>query len=316
MLSCKMTTRLIIDGNNFLFRAYYTDYSKLEGIEKDKTVLRQFFKMLKTVVERFHPTDIFFTWDKKSNPDAHNFRNDLTNYKANRTKSDKTDSILALHTPIQEILDAMGIVTIFPYNLEADDVVRFIVNNNQSEDAKNIVISSDHDLLQLVSANTDVVLASKNIIVNIENFTMNVNVPQHLFILYKAIMGDKSDNIMGLPQYGPVRSEALAVLLHNKGVYTEADDQEKLLTSAQWKIIETNLKIVSLDYAANMYPVEITNYEEQLKIARSFDADRLMSIFEKYELHQCIRTFGDYSKLFYKKTEEDNDLDLLFRIKL
>jgi DNA polymerase-1 len=311
-----MTTRLIIDGNNFLFRAYYTDYSKTEGLDKDKAVLRQFFKMLKTAVERFQPTDVYFTWDKKLNPDAHNFRNDLTAYKANRTKSEKTDSIIALHTPIQEMLDAMGVTTIFPYNLEADDVIRFIVKNNQGVGAKNIVISSDHDLLQLVSANTEVVLASKNLIVNVQNFAMNVNVPQHLFILYKAIMGDKSDNIMGLPQHGPVRSEELATLLHSKEVYCEADDKEKLLTPAQWKIIETNLKLVSLEYAANMYPDELTNYEEQLKQPRAFDADKLMSLFEKYDLHQCIRTFGDYSKLFFKKKDEECDLDLLFRIKL
>ena len=160
-----MTTRLIIDGNNFLFRAFYTEYSKSIGMDKGKAVLRQFFKMLKTVVERFQPTDIYFTWDKKLNHHGHNFRNDLTNYKGNRTKSEKTDQILALHAPIQEILDAMGIVTIFPYNLEADDVIRFIVKNNNNADAKNIVISSDQDLLQLVSSNTDIVLASKNLIV-------------------------------------------------------------------------------------------------------------------------------------------------------
>ena len=285
-------------------------------MDKGKAVLRQFFKMLKTVVERFQPTDIYFTWDKKLNHHGHNFRNDLTNYKGNRTKSEKTDQILALHAPIQEILDAMGIVTIFPYNLEADDVIRFIVKNNNNADAKNIVISSDQDLLQLVSSNTDIVLASKNLIVNAQNFAMNVTVPQHLFILYKSIMGDSSDNIAGLPQHGPVRSKDLAMHLYAKNVFCEADDTEKLLTAAQWQIIETNMKLVSLEYAANMYPDELDNYTEQLKLARSFDADRLMALFEQYELHNCIRTFGEYSKLFYKKTEEDSDLDLLFRIKL
>lgn len=299
--------RLILDGNNFLFRAFYTDYNKAIGREKDESVIRHFMKMLKGVVERFQPEETFFTWDKKLNEDSHNFRNDLTDYKGQRQLTSEVEQVLALHQFIQEILDAMGIKTIYPYNLEADDVIYFL---SKLEDGKNVIVSQDKDLLQLVSSNTDLLLASKNLLVNVQNFQMNANVEQEKFIFYKCILGDTSDNIRGLDKFGPVKSKKLAEDLYEKGVFCSTDDTDGYLTPEQWNIIERNMKLMDLSYAANFYPEETAKYEEQMKIERSFDADTLRYLFQRYNLVACIRNFGDYNRLFNKNKLTTDELDL------
>jgi DNA polymerase-1 len=298
--------RLILDGNNFLFRAFYTDYNKAIGREKDESVIRHFMKMLKGVVERFQPEETFFTWDKKLNEDSHNFRNDLTDYKGQRQLTSEVEQVLSLHQFIQEILDAMGIKTIYPYNLEADDVIYFL---SKLEDGRNVIVSQDKDLLQLVSPNTDLLLASKNLLVNVQNFQMNANVEQEKFILYKCILGDTSDNIRGLDKFGPVKSKKLAEDLYEKGVFCSADDTDGYLTDDQWNIIERNMKLMDLSYAASVYPEETTKYEEQMKIERLFDADTLRYLFQRYNLVACIRNFGDYNRLFNKNKLTTDDLD-------
>lgn len=299
--------RLIIDGNNFLFRAFYTDYNKAVGKEKDESVIRHFMKMLKGVVERFQPEETYFTWDKKLNEDSHNFRNDLTDYKGQRQFTPEIEQVLALHRPIQQILDSMGIKTIYPYNLEADDVIYFL---SKLEDGQNVIVSQDKDLLQLVSPNTDLLLASKNLLVNVQNFQMNANIEQDKFILYKCILGDTSDNIRGLDKFGPVKSKKLAEDLFEKDVFCFTDDIDGYLTVDQWDIIERNMKLMDLSYAANLYPEETTKYEEQMLIERTFDADTLRDLFQQYNLVACIRTFGDYNRLFNKNKLTTDELDL------
>jgi hypothetical protein len=70
------------------------------------------------------------------------------------------------------------------------------------------------------------------------------------------------------------------------------------------------MKLMDLSYAANLYPEETTKYEEQMLIERTFDADTLRDLFQQYNLVACIRTFGDYNRLFNKNKLTTDELDL------
>lgn len=298
---------LIIDGNNFLFRAYYADiYNKSTGIEKDQSVMRQFFKMLKNLGERFHPEETYFSWDNKLNPDGYNFRNDLADYKGQRETNETVEQILALHLPIQEILDAMGVQTVYPWNLEADDVICWL----SKLPGRNLIVSSDKDLLQLINNDVDVLLATKNLLVNVQNFQMNANIERSKFVLYKCILGDTSDNIQGLKGFGPVKAKKLAETLSEKEVFCMDDDKDEFLTTEQWTTIETNYKLVDLNYVPATYPEEIQKYEEQLKAKKVFDMPKLRNLFEQYNLLQFVRQINDFSRLFNKNRDQPIEINL------
>ena len=296
---------LIIDGNNFIFRAYYTmrPPKYIDGL--NTTPLHQFLYMLKNATARFSPLKVYLTWDKKINVGGYNFRKSLCAYKEQR---EETESILEIYNYthiLQDFLDAMGIVTIQPYNLEADDVVGYLARSQETK----MIISSDRDLLQLVNENTHVNLPSKDIIVTPENFEAIATVKHDQFILYKSIMGDISDNIKGLEKFGPVRAKKLVLANLGKSI------DEFNITEEQKTIIKNNIRVINIANGLIESPDEEQSYIEQLKnyAECKFDGDKLHRLFDKYQFMNYCRELGNWNRIF-NPTETESQDDVLFNI--
>lgn len=308
-----MTTydRLIIDGNNFLFRAFYTKRPDKYVNGVNTTPIHQFLYMLKSVVEKFHPQEIFITWDKKLNPDAKNFRKELVAYKEHRPENEKTIKIFEGLEHIQKFIDALGIKTIYPYNLEADDAIRFLA---LLDNKRTVIVSSDNDLLQLVSSSVDLYFPTKQMMVNLENFEDLIGIEKKKFILYKAILGDISDNIPGLEKHGPVRAKNLTESLFSDDVHTFFNNMQ-LLEESTSLIIYRNLQIIDLAYAEQMSPEDYEHFRSQLEenSTNTFQGNKLNELFEHYQFYVFKRSIGDWNSLFNKSDEEQ---DLLLRISL
>jgi len=285
---------LIIDGNNFLFRAFFTKRPDKMINGFNVIPIHQFLYMLKSVVDRFKPNEVFLTWDKKLQPTQPNFRKELCAYKEQREENYTIQQLFKTIPLIQEFVDALGIKTVYPSNLEGDDVISFLSKNSIGS---TIIISSDQDLLQLVSENVHVFLPSKNLIVNLDNFQETTGVAKNQFILYKCVLGDKSDNIFGLDGYGPVKAKVLSEKLSNND-FSDVSDDQKL-------IIENNIKIMDLNYAETTYPEEIDFYKKQLEAQPSFDSNKLRTLFSTYEFHTFSRKFGEWNDLFNKSSNFD-----------
>ncbi len=310
-MSMQQYKELIIDGNNFLFRAYYADIrNTVKGQEKTDSVIYHFIKMLKTLMERHKPEKVYFTWDKKLNyGKGQNFRNGLADYKGHREESDTKDQILAMQEPIQAILDSLGVITVYPWDLEADDVIYWL--SKQAE--RSLVISSDKDLLQLVDDKTDVLLATKNILVNVQNFAMNANVSHRYFILYKSILGDQSDNIKGIPRFGPVNTKKAVEYFEQNNIMCRADDKEPYFDSDKWDIIENNIKLIDLGHAFDSYPEEFAHYQQQLdESTAQFDAVRLKELFSEHHMKGYLAHFSEFVNLFDKNPLTVDEFDLNF----
>ena len=200
----------------------------------------------------------------------------------------------------------MGVQTVYPWNLEADDVICWL----SKLPGRNLIVSSDKDLLQLINNDVDVLLATKNLLVNVQNFQMNANIERSKFVLYKCILGDTSDNIQGLKGFGPVKAKKLAETLSEKEVFCMDDDKDEFLTTEQWTTIETNYKLVDLNYVPATYPEEIQKYEEQLKAKKVFDMPKLRNLFEQYNLLQFVRQINDFSRLFNKNRDQPIEINL------
>ena len=289
--------KLIIDGNNFLFRAFFVKRPDKYIESVNVTPIHQFLSMLKSLTNRFKPSEIVLTWDKKLNPTKKNFRKELVPYKEQRVETEKTNELFSTISYIQEFVNALGIKTIYPVNMEADDVIRYL---SLSSSENILIVSSDRDLLQLVKSNVSVYLPNKDFIVDENNFETIANVKKPLFLLYKSIMGDVSDNILGLEKFGPVRAKALAEKIYNEDINNFLKEG---LNEEQIQIISRNLSVMDLARTETVFPEEYSLYKEQdLNYAGKFEPDELKNLFKKYGFTNFLNSFGEWNSLFNKNS--------------
>lgn len=296
------TTRLIIDGNNVIFGAFYAKTSALSATPaeiNDHAVIHQFLLMLKHKVNMFKPDEIVLTWDERLNHGGPNFRKEAVAYKEQRVETDQTRAIFRIIEKLKPFIKSLGIKTILPYNLEADDVIAYVC---ALDDAYNVIVSSDKDLLQLVSVKVNVFSTSKKLLITPDNFEEIVGVAKDLYLLQKAIIGDTSDNIDGLKTYGPIKSKKLAIELTTKGW--------DILTEEQKQIIDRNLHIMDLSKG---YPLEKDKYEEQYNQEVDFDSNEFEALCKLFKFNNFCREIGGWVKLFNTK---NTTTDLLSRLSM
>ena len=249
-----------------------------------------FINMMNKIMKEEEPSYILVAFDK-----GKTFRHDQYDwYKAGRVEMPND---LKLQFPkAKEVLDAMGIKHFEIDNYEADDIIGTVAKIVDEEDEFiATIISSDKDLLQLISDEVEVKLLKtsgfirmtrdefKNTYGGIEPINM---------IDLKALMGDKSDNIPGVKGIG----EKTAVNLLSKyktldGVYQNIDDisgktKEKLLADKDNAYmsydIATIYREVPLDFTLN--ELEYTG----------FDKERFLGILHELEFFSLLRKMNVY----------------------
>ena len=194
---------ILVDGNNLLFRSYYaTSYSGVimknsKGFPTNG--LYGFINMINKIIEEEKPNYILVAFDK-----GKTFRHEkYSEYKAGRREMPEE---LKLQFPkAKEVLDAMGIKHFEIDNYEADDIIGTLAKTVDMED-KFIatIISSDKDLLQLISKEVEVKLLKTKGFIRFDEKTFKETygtTPIHMIDL-KALMGDASDHIQGVKGIG------------------------------------------------------------------------------------------------------------------
>lgn len=285
---------ILVDGNNLLFRSYYATAYQGVIMRNSKgfptNALYGFINMMNKIMKEEEPSYILVAFDK-----GKTFRHDQYDwYKAGRVEMPND---LKLQFPkAKEVLDAMGIKHFEIDNYEADDIIGTVAKIVDEEDEFiATIISSDKDLLQLISDEVEVKLLKtsgfirmtrdefKNTYGGIEPINM---------IDLKALMGDKSDNIPGVKGIG----EKTAVNLLSKyktldGVYQNIDDisgktKEKLLADKDNAYmsydIATIYREVPLDFTLN--ELEYTG----------FDKERFLGILHELEFFSLLRKMNVY----------------------
>ena len=217
---------ILIDGNNLLFRSYYaTAYNG--NLMKNSNgfptnALFGFVNMMNKIINEENPEYIMVAFDK-----GHNFRQDLyENYKDGRIE---TPSDLKRQFPeAKEICSLLGIKYIELDNYEADDIIgTFSKLVDDSSDYNATIISSDKDLLQLISPKVKVKLLKQKdyIMMDEKTFFDTYGLEPIKMIDIKSLMGDASDNIPGVKGIG--EKTALTLLQKYKsldGVYEHIDE--------------------------------------------------------------------------------------------
>ena len=203
---------VIIDGHSILNRAFYgiPDLSNAEGLHTN--AIYGFLNIMFKIIEEEKPSYLAVAFDVK----APTFRHEIyPEYKG--TRKGMPDELREQVPVMKEVLKAMGILIMEKEGLEADDILGTFAKKAQKEGLEVALVSGDRDLLQIADENIKIrIPKTKGGKTEVEDYyakdvieTMQVTPTQ--FIELKALMGDTSDNIPGVPKVGPKTATDLMV---------------------------------------------------------------------------------------------------------
>jgi len=203
---------LLIDGSSVLVRAYFATAYSGRILRSSRGVYTNavlgFLNMMFGAVDIYQPSHLFVAWDVSRNT----FRKTLyTAYKG--TRGELPDEMLAQFDTMQDVLSAFGIAQGWHADYEADDLLGTLAHLGAQDGHAVTILTGDRDALQLVQDNVTVAVMRKGV-KEITNYTPSVLYEEYgltakQMIDLKALMGDASDNIPGVPGIGEKTAKQL-----------------------------------------------------------------------------------------------------------
>ncbi len=283
-----MKRAILIDGNNLLFRSYYATAYSGNMMQNSKgfptNALFGFVNMINKILNEENPEYIVVAFDK-----GKNFRHELyVSYKDGRIETPK--ELLAQFPIAKDILKYLGIKYVEADNYEADDIIgTFAKMADEDKLYDATIISSDKDLLQLISNDVNVKLLKQKdyILMNEATFKDTYGINPIRMIDLKALEGDPSDNIPGVNGIG----EKTALMLLQKyetieDIYENIENitgklKEKLINDKDMAIFSKKLATIYKDIDLNM------TFEDIKKNAT--DEENLYKLYEELEFYSLIK---------------------------
>lgn len=283
-----MEKAILVDGNNLLFRSYYaTAYTgnfmrNSEGFPTNG--LFGFVNMINKIISEEKPTYIAVAFDV-----GKTFRHEkYSEYKGGR---DETPDDLKKQFPVaKKILEAMGIKYLECPGYEADDIIGTLAKMvDIDDDFIATIISSDKDLLQLISNDVEVkLLKQKDFIrMNHDTFVETYGIEPIRMVDLKGLMGDSSDNIPGVKGIGEKTAlKLLQKYVSVEGVYEHIDEisgavKNKLVDGKDSAFASKEIATIYKDVPLNITLKDIKYNGE--------DADKLVTIFSDLEFYSFLK---------------------------
>ena len=293
-----MKKLLIVDGNSILNRAFY-------GIRplktKDGLFTNAIYGMV-TILERhlqtYTPDYFAVAFDMRAKTFRHEFSE---SYKANR--HGMPEELAVQLEPAKECLRAMGALVLSKEGFEADDILGTLAAMAEKEDVMTYIVTGDRDSLQLITEKTNVVLATNTepLLFDTAAFVEKYGVLPSQFVDVKALMGDSSDNIPGVPGIGEKTALKLIAEYGDLDTIYDGLEEKKLAKGVLAKLGAGKDSAYDSRFLARIkcdVPLDVTladaAYEGHKK-------EELTELFKKFEF------FGLMKKLALEedKTEEE-----------
>lgn len=300
---------ILIDGNNLLFRSYYATAYKGSILRNSKgfptNALFGFINMLNKIINEECPNYMMIAFDK-----GKTFRHDkYDGYKDGRKE---TPLELKEQFPVAKaIADAMGIKCFEIDNYEADDIIGTFANEiDKSNEYYSVIVSSDKDLLQLITDKNEVKLLKSNdyIRLDLNSFINTYGFTPEKIKDLKGIMGDSSDNIPGVKGIGEKGASALIQKYGTvEEIYNHIDEikgktKEKLIN-------DKDNAFFSKELATIYKEVPIDKNIEKIKYEGI--TPKLVPLLKEYEFFSLIKKLN-----IKEKTEEKKDYNLVDKINI
>lgn len=286
---------MVIDGNSILNRAFYG----LQGARLLATsdglytnAVYGFINIMNKYLEEEKPEYLCVAFDVKAPTFRHK---QFDGYKANR--KGMPDELRVQVPVIKEVLEAMRIKCLEMEGFEADDILGSISLCAQQKDMEVVIVTGDRDALQLASENIKIKIPkTKGGKTETEEYDLDTilkkyEIAPEQFIDVKALMGDTSDNIPGVPGIGEKTALALIKtygtlenLYDNIDQITKKGLKEKLTTYKEQAFMSKNLAKIERNMPF------LCNIDELLRV--EVDKPRLYELFRRLEFKSFIDKYG------------------------
>ena len=196
---------VLVDGSSYLYRAFHAlpPLTTSQGVPTG--AVKGVISMLRRLEKDYPESPVVVVFDAKGKT----FRDELyERYKAHRPAM--PDELRAQIQPIHEIVRAMGLPLLVVEGVEADDVIGTLAGTASGRNRPVVISTGDKDMAQLVDGLVTLVNTMTNTRLDAGGVAEKFGVPPELIVDYLALVGDKSDNIPGVPGVG--EKTALALL--------------------------------------------------------------------------------------------------------
>ncbi len=248
----KKSRLILVDGSAYIFRAYYglPPMNRPDGTPINAVF--GFTNMLVKLIEDYNNDKMIVIFDAA----RENFRNEIySEYKANRGEA--PDDLIPQFSLIRECVKSFNIPQLEIEGYEADDLIATYANLAKNNDLETIIVSSDKDLMQLVTEKVTMLDPMKNKIIKIKDVEEKFGVKPDKVIYIQALTGDKVDNIPGAPGIGPKTAAQLINEFKNiEGLFKnlakiKQEKRRNILYEAE-KNIKLSLELVKLKDNVNI----------------------------------------------------------------
>nr|WP_288247440.1 DNA polymerase I [uncultured Romboutsia sp.] len=317
-------TLVIIDGNSIINRAFYAlpEMSNKEGLKTN--AIYGFTNMLLKIIDTYNPTHISVAFDRK----APTFRHiEFKEYKAGRKKM--PDELREQFEPLKDLLDKFNIHRLEIDGYEADDIIGTVSKIAEDNGFKVYIVTGDKDAIQLASNKTTTLITKKGV-GEVEEYDYDSVIERYemtptQFIDLKGLMGDKSDNIPGVPGIG--EKTGIKLIKEFSSIEGIFDNIDSIKGSTKKKLEENKeLAIMSKKLATIIRDVPVEFNLEELEYG-NYNTKDILDVFKYLGFTSLIPRIGsldesedivneanvEISKLedideFINKVKENNEL--------
>ncbi|WP_368914659.1 DNA polymerase I [Exiguobacterium acetylicum] len=288
---------LLIDGNSLTYRAFFALPPMTDAQGRNTNAAYGFTMMLLKLLEEEQPTHMLVAFDASSET----FRHDV--YQEYKGSREKTPSELREQFPIvRDICEALGIQMMELHRYEADDLIGTLARTMPTDRTR--IVTGDKDLLQLVTDKVEVLITKRGI-TDVQCMTEELFAETYgglkpiQMIDLKGLMGDKSDNIPGIPGIGEKTAVKLISAYGSvEGLYEHVEDlkgkqKEKVIANEELARLSKELATIKVDV-----PLETTLDDLQI---RDVDTQVPYSLFQSLGFKSLTNRFAPVVK------EEDKE---------
>ncbi|WP_063663765.1 DNA polymerase I [Aliivibrio fischeri] len=286
---------ILVDGSSYLFRAYHAAPNFTNGDGQPTGAVYGVINMLRSLLKQFETDRIAVIFDAKGKT----FRNDMyPEYKANRPPM--PDDLRCQIEPLHKLIKAMGLPLVSIPGVEADDVIGTLATQASKAGIPVLISTGDKDMAQLVDENVTLINTMTNVIMDPEGVVEKFGIGPELIIDYLALMGDKVDNIPGVPGVGDKTAKALLQGIGGlDALYEHLDDiaplgfrgsktmAKKLIDNKEGAYLSYELATIKLDVELDKTPEEFVKQEPNV--------DELIQMFGQMNFKRWLTEMLDGS---------------------
>lgn len=299
---------ILVDGSSYLFRAFHAIPLLTNSKGLHTNAIKGVISMIKRLAKDYPDSQIVVVFDAKGKT----FRNDMyEDYKANRPPMD--EALREQIEPIHQIIKAMGLPLLIIDGVEADDVIGTLAAEATQLKQDVIISTGDKDMAQLVNEHVSLINTMTDTLMDVDGVKEKFGIGPEYIIDYLALMGDKVDNIPGVPKVGEKTAVGLVSGLgHVEDIYNRLGEVKtldfrgaktlapKLEEHKEQAFLSKELATIKCDVSLDKQLAELLSEPEK--------KDELFSLFKELEFKAWIAELSSENNIHESRKSSEQTI--------